>query len=350
MELKLHLSDYDFQLPEELIAQQPLPNRDESRLMVVDRKIGRLEHRIFKEIPEFFGPEDVLVLNDTRVIPARAWAHAEGKQDKHVEFLFVRELKPGLWEVLCRPARRVRPGEVFVFDPGLKGTVREKGPLGHRILEFNTTDVREKLREIGAPPLPPYIKRKKDDPRLKTLDRERYQTVFARTEGSIAAPTAGLHFTTATLEQLRKKGTEICYITLNVGEATFQPVRVEKVTEHRMLPETFFISEETAGIINRARAEGKKITAVGTTVVRTLESAFRDGQVQAGKGATELFIYPGYNFKAVDRLLTNFHLPRSTLLMLVCTFAGYELIMNAYRTAVEQRYRFFSYGDCMLII
>lgn len=346
----MQLSDYDFDLPEDLIAQQPLSNRDESRLMVLDRKTGLLEHRIFKEIPEYFGPEDVLVLNDTRVIPARAWAYPEGKQDKQVEFLFVRELRPGLWEVLCRPARRVKPGEIFVFDRGLKGTVRERGPLGHRILEFNTTEVKEKLREIGTPPLPPYIKRKKDDPRLRTLDRERYQTVFARKEGSIAAPTAGLHFTTATLDELRKKGTEICYITLNVGEATFQPIRVEKVTEHRMLPEAFFISEETANIINRARAEGKKITAVGTTVVRTLESAFREGWVQAGEGSTELFIYPGYSFRVVDRLLTNFHLPRSTLLMLVCTFAGYELTMNAYRMAVEQRYRFFSYGDCMLII
>jgi S-adenosylmethionine:tRNA ribosyltransferase-isomerase len=350
MEHKLNLSDYDFELPPELIAQQPLPNRDESRLLVIDRKTGLLQHRIFKEIPDYFGPEDVLVLNDTRVIPARAWAHPESQPDKQVEFLFVRELNPALWEVLCRPAKRVQPGEVFIFDKELKGQVREKGPLGHRVLEFNTEKVREKLKEIGAPPLPPYIKRKKDDPRLKTLDRERYQTVFAKKEGSIAAPTAGLHFTPATLEEIRKKGTTICYVTLNVGEATFQPVRVEKVTEHRMLPENYYLSEETAEILNRARAEGKKITAVGTTVVRTLESAFAQGQVRSGQGATSLFIYPGYTFKVVDRLLTNFHLPRSTLLMLVSAFAGYDLIRNAYQVAVKEKYRFFSYGDCMLIL
>lgn len=350
MEQRLNLSDYDFELPLELIAQQPLSNRDESRLMVIERKTGLLQHRIFKEIPEYFGPADVLVLNDTKVIPARAWAYSERQPDKQVEFLFLRELKPALWEVLCRPAKRVQPGEIFIFDKDLKGFVREKGPLGHRRLEFNTDKVIEKLREIGAPPLPPYIKRKKDDPRLKTLDLERYQTVFARKEGSIAAPTAGLHFTPATLEEIRKKGTTICYVTLNVGEATFQPVRVEKVTEHRMLPENYYLPEETAEIINRARAEGKKITAVGTTVVRTLESAFIQGQVRSGQGATTLFIFPGYNFKVVDRLLTNFHLPRSTLLMLVSAFAGYDLIRKAYQVAIKEKYRFFSYGDCMLII
>lgn len=350
MEARLNLSDYDFELPAELIAQQPLPNRDESRLMVVDRKTGRIEHRVFKEIPQFFGPEDVLVLNDTRVIPARAWAYPEDEPEKYVEFLFVRELTPGRWEVLCRPARKVKPGQTFIFDRDLKGLVLDKGWLGHRVLEFNTPEVKEKLWEIGAPPLPPYIKRKKDDPRLRTLDRERYQTVFARKDGSIAAPTAGLHFTPATLEEIRKKGTTICYVTLNVGEATFQPVRVEKVTEHKMLPENFFISEETAEILNQARSRGRKITAVGTTVVRTLESAFDRGQIRAGSGSTTLFIYPGYSFKVIDRLLTNFHLPRSTLLMLVSTFAGYDLTRRAYLIAVKERYRFFSYGDCMLIL
>lgn len=350
MTQRILISDYDFELPAELIAQQPLPNRDDSRMMVVWRNGQKIEHRHFKDILEYFTHGDVLVLNDSRVIPARAWAYINGSQGKTIEFLFVKELKPGVWEVLCRPARKVKEGEVLIFDSQFVARVAARNQLGHWVLEFNTTEVREKLKEIGAPPLPPYIKRKKDDPRLKTIDLERYQTVYASKDGSIAAPTAGLHFTENTLAELKKKGVEILTVTLDVGLATFQPVRVEKVTEHQMLEESFNISEKTAAAINQAKKDGRRITAVGTTVVRTLESAWTENGLVPGQNSTSLFIYPGYQFKVVDRLLTNFHLPRSTLLMLVSAFGGYDLIRQAYREAVRQRYRFFSYGDCMLIL
>lgn len=346
---KIFLEDYDYELPAGLIAQQPLPNRDDSRMMVLNRSLKTIEHRQFKEIASFFQAGDLLVLNNSRVIPARAWAARKDGDGKSIEFLFLKEQKPGVWQVLCRPARRVKEGDRLVFDKELEARVIGRGPLGQRLLEFNTTDVLGKLREIGVAPLPPYIKRKQGDPRFKTIDAERYQTVYAERDGSIAAPTAGLHFTDKTLVELEKKRVNIIYVTLNVGLATFQPVRVEKITEHRMLEESFYISPETAQAINRAKQEGRRITAVGTTVVRTLESAWSETGLLAGEQSTRLFIYPGYNFKVVDRLLTNFHLPRSTLLMLVSALAGYELVMAAYREAVRERYRFFSYGDCMLI-
>lgn len=350
MTQKIMLSDYDFQLPAELIAQQPLPNRDDSRMMVVWRKEQKIEHRQFKDILEYFQSGDILVINDSRVIPARAWARLDGAQDKTIEFLLVKELQPGIWEVLCRPARKIKAGAVLHFDHDLSARALSRNQDGHWLLEFNTTNVKERLQEFGTPPLPPYIKRKKDDPRLKTIDRERYQTVYASKDGSIAAPTAGLHFTEKILEELRKKGVEILRVTLDVGLATFQPVRVEKITDHRMLEEWFEIPEQTAAIINQAKKEGRQITAVGTTVVRTLESAWSKTGLVPGSNSTSLFIYPGYKFQVVNRLLTNFHLPRSTLLMLVSAFGGYELIRKAYAEAVSQRYRFFSYGDCMLII
>jgi len=347
---KILLKEYDYELPPELIAQQPLPNRDDSRMMVVRRGLKTIEHRHFKEIASFFKPGEVLVLNDSRVIPARAWACCKDDESKSIEFLFIKEYKPGVWEVLCRPAKKVKEGDWLVFDKNLEARVIARGPLGHRLLEFNTTNVLDRLKEIGLPPLPPYIKRKKGDPRFKKIDAERYQTVYATKDGSIAAPTAGLHFTERILAELKQKGVEILYVTLNVGLATFQPVRAEKITEHKMLEESFYLSPETTQAINRAKKEGRPVTAVGTTVVRTLESAWTEEGLKPGQQSTRLFIYPGYSFRVVDRLLTNFHLPRSTLLMLVSAFAGYELIMAAYQEAVRERYRFFSYGDCMLIL
>lgn len=347
---KILLQDYDYELPSELIAQQPLPNRDDSRMMVLNRSLKKIEHRQFRDISSFFQSGDLLVLNNSRVIPARAWAARPGEEGKSIEFLFIKEQKPGLWEVLCRPARKVKEGDRLIFDRNLEARVAGRGPLGQRLLEFNTTGVLARLKEIGVAPLPPYIKRKKGDPRFKKIDAERYQTVYAARDGSIAAPTAGLHFTAGTLTELKQKGVDLLYVTLNVGLATFQPVRVEKITDHRMLEESFYISQETAEAINRAKKEGRRITAVGTTVVRTLESAWKEDGLQPGEQRTSLFIYPGYKFRVVDRLLTNFHLPRSTLLILVCSLAGYELVMAAYREAVREHYRFFSYGDCMLII
>ncbi|MGQ9801279.1 MAG: tRNA preQ1(34) S-adenosylmethionine ribosyltransferase-isomerase QueA [Candidatus Saccharicenans sp.] len=346
----MFLKDYDYELPLELIAQQPLPNRDDARMMVVRRQEQKIEHRQFREIASFFKPGEVLVLNDSRVIPARAWASRKDEAGRSIEFLFIKEHQPGVWEVLCRPARKVKEGDWLVFDKNLEARVIGRGPLGYRLLEFMEPDVLGKLKEIGVPPLPPYIKRKKDDPRLRKIDAERYQTVFALKDGSIAAPTAGLHFTEQILAELKKKGVEILYVTLNVGLATFQPVRAEKITDHRMQEESFFLSSETARALNKARKESRPITAVGTTVVRTLESAWSQGELKPGEQSTRLFIYPGYNFRVVDRLLTNFHLPRSTLLMLVSAFAGYDLVMAAYLEAVRKRYRFFSYGDCMLIL
>jgi S-adenosylmethionine:tRNA ribosyltransferase-isomerase len=347
---KFLISDYDFELPAELIAQQPLPNRDDSRMMVVRRSEQKIEHRYFKDILEYFTEGDILVLNNSRVIPARAWATKKDSPRKTIEFLFIKELKPGVWEVLCRPAKRVIPGDILVFSQELSARVLEQRQEGGRVLEFSTPEVKNKLKKIGAPPLPPYIKRKKGDPRLRTIDLKRYQTVYAFKDGSIAAPTAGLHFTEKTLAALREKGVEILMVTLEVGLATFQPVRVKKVTEHRMLEESFSISEKTAAAINQAKKDGRRTTAVGTTVVRTLESTWTENGLVPGQNSTSLFIYPGYQFKVVDRLLTNFHLPRSTLLMLVSAFGGYDLIRQAYREAVRQQYRFFSYGDCMLIL
>jgi S-adenosylmethionine:tRNA ribosyltransferase-isomerase len=347
---KILVSDYNFELPAELVAQQPLPSRDNSRMMVIRREEQKIEHRKFKNLVEFFVPGDILVLNDSRVIPARTWATKKDSPGKNIEFLFIKEIRAGVWDVLCRPAKRIREGDILFFDAGLEARVLAGGRLGHRVLEFKTSEVLEKLKKIGAPPLPPYIKRKKDDQRLKTIDLERYQTVYACQDGSIAAPTAGLHFTEKTLTELENKRVEILKITLDVGLATFQPVRAKRITEHKMLEESFYISEKTANIINQAKKDGRRVTAVGTTVVRTLESAWSENGLISGQNSTTLFIYPGFKFRVVDRLLTNFHLPRSTLLMLVSAFAGYDLIRQAYQEAIRERYRFFSYGDCMLII
>lgn len=343
----MRVSDFDYHLPPGFIAQKPLPNRDDSRMMVVGRKDGRIVHARFKDLPGYFGPEDVLVLNNTRVIPAKAWGKAEGRE---VEFLFLKEKQKGLWEVLCRPAKRVRPEGTIVFSPAWKAKVVGIGTRGKRFLRFSSGQVLKELQAIGYAPLPPYIKRAQTDFDLRALDLERYQTVFARRKGAIAAPTAGLHFTPESIKSLQAKGVEVGLIRLEVGQATFQPVEAERLEDHRMLSEDYSIGPRTAGLINRAKKEGRPVTAVGTTVVRALESAWRDGRLRSGSRSTDIFIYPGFRFQAVDRLLTNFHLPRSTLLMLVSAFAGGELIREAYWQAVHEKYRFFSYGDCMLIL
>jgi S-adenosylmethionine:tRNA ribosyltransferase-isomerase len=341
------VSEFDYDLPTELIAQRPLPRRDDSRMMVVERKTAKINHGRFREFADFMNSGDLLVLNDTKVIPARVWGKSG---DAKIEFLFVKELGPGLWEVLCRPARKVRQGEVVHFGPRLEARVEEVGEEGKRVLRFNNIDVRAELHIIGYAPLPPYIKRAREDRSSRPEDLDRYQTVFARKEGAVAAPTAGLHFTKEVLLKLKTKGVDIRRVTLDVGLATFQPVRTEIVLEHKMLEELYSVTPAAAQSIMTAKTEKRPVTAVGTTVVRTLESAWQDGKVRHGRRATSLFIHPGFEFHAVDRLLTNFHLPKSTLLMLVAAFAGHELIMEAYHEAVREHYRFFSYGDCMLII
>ncbi|MFZ2055705.1 MAG: tRNA preQ1(34) S-adenosylmethionine ribosyltransferase-isomerase QueA [Candidatus Aminicenantales bacterium] len=341
------VSDFDYSLPPELIAQRPLPRRDDSRMMVVFRQEERIAHDRFKSLPRHLRREDVLVLNTARVIPAKAWGKKDGRE---VEFIFLREKESGTWEVLCRPARRIHPGGRVVFAPGFEGEVVGAEPRGKRLLRFSSADILGRLKEIGYAPLPPYIKRKKEESGLRKLDRKRYQTVYARREGAIAAPTAGLHFTSAVLRDIKEKGAVVCPVNLEVGQATFQPVEVDRLGDHRMLSERYTIGPKTARKIGSAKKDGRPVFAVGTTVVRTLESAWQDGRLLTGTRSTDLFIHPGYEFRVVDRLLTNFHLPRSTLLMLVSAFAGRELILRAYQEAVQQKYRFYSYGDCMLIL
>jgi S-adenosylmethionine:tRNA ribosyltransferase-isomerase len=343
----LRVADFDYDLPPELIAQHPLPRRDDSRMMIVDRTAGTIGHSRFREFSGVMGPGDVLVLNDTRVLPARLWGTSGAAR---IEFLFTRETVPGTWEVLCRPAKRVHVGDPVGFPGGVTARVSGLADDGRRMLDFGPVDVRGLLRESGYAPLPPYIKRARQDDSARPADIDRYQTVFARKEGAIAAPTAGLHFTRGVLRALEERGVDVRRVTLDVGLATFQPVRAALVADHRMLEESYAITPAVARAVGAAKSEGRQVTAVGTTVVRTLESAWRDGAVRPGRGATALFITPGYEFRVVDRLLTNFHLPQSTLLMLVSAFAGYELTMAAYREAVKERYRFFSFGDCMLII
>lgn len=343
----MRVSDFDYDLPAELIAQTPLPNRDDSRMMVVRRKDGTIRHARFKDFPEYIGAGDVLVLNDTKVIPAKAWGKRGGAS---VDFLFIKEQAPGSWDVLCKPAKRIRVGDKIDFSDGLQAEVVGTGVEGRRTLRFTVANVLGHLRDIGYAPLPPYIKRKKQDARERPHDLNRYQTVFAAKDGAIAAPTAGLHFTPDILRKIEDKGARLARVTLYVGLATFQPARVDRVEDHRMLEESYTIPDSTAGEIGAAKKDSRPVTAVGTTVVRTLESAWTEGRLKPGPGATSLFIYPGFEFKVIDRLLTNFHLPKSTLLMLVAAFAGRDLILRAYREAVREKYRFFSYGDCMLIL
>jgi S-adenosylmethionine:tRNA ribosyltransferase-isomerase len=343
----VRVSDFDYDLPSGLIAQTPLPRRDDSRMMVVERKTGKISPGRFKNFPEFLSAGDVLVLNDAKVIPAKAW----GKRGAAtIEFLFIKEIGPGTWNVLCKPAKRVKRGDKIYFSGTMDAEVIGVGEEGRRTLIFSRRDVANELKKIGYAPLPPYIKRKKKDARSRPQDLSRYQTVFATADGAIAAPTAGLHFTPGLLKTIEKKETRLVRVTLDVGLATFQPIRVDRIEDHGMLEESYAVPESAAAEINAAKRESRPVTAIGTTVVRTLESAGKDGSVRPGSGATSLFIRPGYEFKVVDRLLTNFHLPKSTLLMLVAAFAGRDLILHAYREAVREKYRFFSYGDCMLIL
>jgi S-adenosylmethionine:tRNA ribosyltransferase-isomerase len=341
------VSDFDYELPAELIAQKPLPQRELSRMMILHRETKEIIHSRFSEFPSYLRKDDVLVLNTTKVIPARVYGQKEGKE---IEFLFLKEKEKGLWEVLCRPAKRVQPGNVIFFAAGFEGQIVDAGPEGKRTIRFAANNILPKLKKYGFAPLPPYIKRQSENLELRAMDLERYQTVFAQKEGSIAAPTAGLHFTPDTLKEIKAKGVRIIRITLDVGLATFQPVRVKKTEDHLMLEEDYTINPSASREINEAKRLSRPVYAVGTTSVRALESAFQGEKIHAGAGSTQLFIYPGYRFKAVDRLLTNFHLPRSTLLMMVSAFAGLDFIKEAYREAVRQKYRFYSYGDCMLII
>lgn len=336
--------DFYYELPQELIAQTPLEDRTASRLMVVNRTSGEIEHKHFYDIVDRLREGDCLVMNNTRVIPARLYGTKEGSGGK-IEFLLLKRLELDKWEVILRPGKKAKPGSRFEFGGGLlRAEVLEIIEDGNRIVRFEYDGVWEELLDkLGEMPLPPYIKE-------KLTDRERYQTVYSKIEGSAAAPTAGLHFTKELLEKIKAKGVELAYLTLHVGLGTFRPVSVENVEDHLMHTEYYQISSETAEKINRARKRGGRIIAVGTTSVRTLETvADDDGSLRAASGETSIFIYPGYKFKAVDCLITNFHLPESTLMMLVSAFSTKDIIFNAYKTAVAEKYRFFSFGDAMYI-
>ena len=337
-------SDFYYELPEELIAQDPLPDRSSSRLMILDKENGEISHSIFRNIKDYLRPGDCLVINDTKVIPARLMGAREGSGGK-VELLLLKRRENDLWETLVRPGKKCRSGSRVIFGEGeLKAEITDVLPDGNRLVRFEYQGIFEEvLDRLGQMPLPPYIKHQ-----LK--DRDRYQTVYARYEGSAAAPTAGLHFTGGLLDEISRMGVHIARITLHVGLGTFRPVKVENVTDHHMHSEYYHVSREAAGLINHARQAGGRIISVGTTSTRTLESvALEDGTVVPGSGETQIFIYPGYRFKAIDCLITNFHLPESTLLMLVSALAGREHVLAAYEEAVRERYRFFSFGDAMFI-
>jgi S-adenosylmethionine:tRNA ribosyltransferase-isomerase len=343
----MRISDFDYDLPQSLIAQSPIEHREDSRMLVVDRAEQNFSDRKFVEISSFLKKGDLLVINNTKVFPARLIGETE--TGAKVEIFLVREGKAGLWTTLGRPAKRLKVGKKLRFGPRLAGEVQEKHPDGKIDLSFQYEgNFYEILDSIGRTPLPPYIKR---DPSGSDQDRERYQTVFAKKRGAIAAPTAGLHFTAEVLAGVREAGADIAEITLHVGYGTFEPVRVGDLSQHTVSPELYEITEETAGKLNTAKAEGRRIVAVGTTTTRALESNLSScSSFAAGSFSATLTITPGYRFKAVGALLTNFHLPQSSLLVLVSTFGGHDLIMRAYLHAVESRYRFYSYGDCMLII
>jgi S-adenosylmethionine:tRNA ribosyltransferase-isomerase len=357
------VSDFDYHLPEELIAQEPLGDRAASRMLRLDRSTGRCQDRQFRDLPDLVRPGDLLVVNNTRVFAARLYGSRSGARSQpvsarnpaakeflrgKVEILLTRPVSEFEWEALVHPGRKIGVGEKLYFggDRELEAEVIARGTFGERTLRFKpTADFFEIVERIGHVPLPPYIGR--DD---RPEDRARYQTVYARERGSVAAPTAGLHFTPEILERIRQRRVEVAEITLHVGLGTFQPVRVERIEEHRMHREWFRVSPAAAAQINRALDEGRRVVAVGTTTVRTLEFSAREtGRVQAGSGEADLFIYPGFQFRVIGALLTNFHLPKSTLLMLVSAFAGREHVLAAYEHAVRERYRFYSYGDCMFI-
>ena len=340
----MKVKDFYFDLPHELIAQHPLQKRDESKLMVVNKTNGEIEHKRFKDIIEYLNKGDCLVLNDTRVLPARLIGVKEETGGK-MEFLLLKRIDVNHWETLVKPGKKAKIGTVFIFGDGqLKAEVMSVSEGGTRIVRFEFEGIFEEvLDRLGEMPLPPYITEKLED-------KERYQTVFSREVGSAAAPTAGLHFTEELLGEIKAKGVEIAFVTLHIGLGTFRPVKAETVEEHQMHSEYYMLSLETAEVINSAKENGGRIIAVGTTSNRTLESiADENGKVQEKSGWTDIFIYPGYKFKIVDAIITNFHLPESTLIMLVSAFAGQDLIMSAYEMAVKEKYRFFSFGDAMFL-
>ena len=340
----MKVSEFDYELPEELIAQTPIKKRDESRLMVLDKENKKIEHKIFKDILEYLKPGDVLVRNNTKVLPARIY----GKKDTgaNVEFLLLKNIEGDIWESIVRPGNKLRVGTNVIFGDGkLNAEILEILPGGTRKVKFTYKGIfNEILDEIGLMPLPPYIHERLEE-------KDRYQTVYAKYQGSAAAPTAGLHFTDELLEKLKEKGVEIANVTLHVGIGTFRPVKEETIEAHEMHSEHFYIKQEDVDKINKAKKEGRRVIAVGTTSCRVLESiADRNGLVKEIETDTEIFIYPGYKFKCIDGLITNFHLPQSTLIMLVSAFAGKDFVFDAYRQAVEEKYRFFSFGDAMIIL
>lgn len=340
----MKVSDFDFYLPEELIAQHPLEKRDSSRLMILDKKTGVIKHKYFHDVIEYLNEGDTLVLNNTRVMPARLIGEKEETGGK-IEFLLLKRIQGDKWECLAKPGKRAKIGQKFTFGEGkLTCTVVDIVEEGNRIIEFSYDGIFEQvLDELGEMPLPPYITE-------KLQDKERYQTVYSKEKGSAAAPTAGLHFTEELLQQIRAKGVNIAYLTLHVGLGTFRPVKVEDINEHIMHSEYYVLDRENADIINKTKKNGNKIIAVGTTSTRTLETiGDENGFVREQSGWTDIFIYPGYKYKVIDELITNFHLPESTLIMLVSALAGNENVMNAYNEAVKENYRFFSFGDSMLI-
>ena len=346
----MKLSDYDYNLPEELIAQMPADKRENSRMLVLDRNNKTIEHKHFFDIIDYIDENSILVLNNTKVLPARLY----GTKDTgaKIEVFLLEPKEKNRWSALVKPSKRIKPDTVITISDDLKVKPIERlEDDGEWLVELiYDGDLFEILHKVGNIPLPPYIERKLSTEELKQFDKERYQTVYAKDEGSVAAPTAGLHFTKEILKKLKEKGVEIAYVTLNVGLGTFRPVKCENILDHKMHSETFEITQEAADKINRAKAKGKKLIAVGTTTVRTLETAYQKfGCIKPCHDHSELFIYPPYEFKVVDNLITNFHLPKSTLLMLVSALAGKDFIFKAYQEAIENNYRFFSYGDCMYI-
>ena len=344
----MHINEFDYELPVDLIAQYPAEKRENARLMVIHRDSGAIEHRRFYDILDYLSPGDCLVMNNSKVLPARLIGNKE-TTGIEVEFLLLKRKQGDVWEAMVRPGRRLKPGDRVRFseEPLLSATILDYGDDGTRIVEFKYEGIfLEILEKVGRMPLPPYIQRESGE-----RDRERYQTVYCKIEGSVAAPTAGLHFTGELLDRIKAKGVYLAYVTLHVGIGTFRPVKCENIEEHRMHFEEYWIDEETADLINKTKASGGKIFSVGTTSTRTLESAAsEDGTVRAGHGNTDIFIYPGFKFRVIDSQITNFHLPKSTLLMLVSAFYDREKILEAYKLAVKERYRFFSYGDAMLLL
>lgn len=344
MTQNLQKSDFYFDLPEKLIAQDPLEDRSSSRLLVLDKETGETSHHIFKEVINYLNPGDCLVLNNTKVIPARLIGHKEDT-GAAIEVLLLKRKENDIWETLVKPGKKCKPGTKIVFGEGLlHATVLETVEDGNRLIQFSYEGIFEEiLDKLGEMPLPPYITH-------KLQDKNRYQTVYAKYEGSAAAPTAGLHFTKELLRQIEEKGIDIAYVTLHVGLGTFRPVKVDNILEHHMHSEFYQVTKEAADKINKAKKEGHRVICVGTTSCRTVESAAdENGMVKEGCDNTEIFIYPGYKFKVLDALITNFHLPESTLVMLVSALAGREHILNAYEEAIREKYRFFSFGDAMLI-